>query len=189
MIVKDRKYKPIIINILSESFDDNPSINFVIKQDKHRRQRIRDLMNYCFEVCQDRGTIFISNDNNACALLLKSETKINWIKSVKLDLKFAIQCVGVSRIFKVLKRENLINASHPIEDFYHLWLIGVDPTEQGKGKGAAILTEALIHCDKNPRPVYLETSVERNVSWYKQFGFEYKTKLDIGDGLHQMIRK
>ena len=189
MIVKDKIYKQKIINVLSLSFDDNPSINFVAKQDKHRKRRIRDMMDYCFEVCLERGIVFISEDNSACALILKSETNMHWIKSVQLDLKFAIQCVGLSRVFKVLKRENLINASHPNEDFYHLWLIGVDPAEQGKGKGAAILTEALIHCDKNPRPIYLETSVERNISWYKRFGFENRTVLDIGDGLYQMIRK
>ena len=37
---------------------------------------------------------------------------------------------------------------HPREPHWYLPLIGVDPIEQGKGLGAALIRHALIHCDR-----------------------------------------
>ena len=56
-------HKNLVIEILASSFDTNASVNYIIKQDKHREKRIRALMDYSFEVCYLFGEIFLFNDN------------------------------------------------------------------------------------------------------------------------------
>ena len=171
MKLADHTYKSHVIDILSKSFDDNQSINYIVKQDSKRKKRIEKLIGYCFEVCLVKGQIFMSNDDKACALILHPERKMGSIKEMLLNMKLAINSIGASRSFKVLKREKLIKQNHPKEPFYYLWFIGVTPDAQGKGIGSALIEEVFQKYNKGTRPFYLETSVVKNISWYEKYGF------------------
>lgn len=188
MIIQDRTYKDKIVDILSKSFDDNQSINFIVKQDRKRRERIRYLMDYCFEVCMIKGQIFLSEDHSCCALILFPKRKLKLLQIIWLDINLAIRSIGFSRIGRVMKREKLIKENHPKSDFCYLWFIGVDPLSQGRGKGTALLSDILQHCDEKSQNVYLETSVLKNLPWYEKHGFEIINEIDIGYKLFQMIR-
>ena len=54
--------KPLVIDILTQSFESNQSVNYVVQQDGKRINRIRALMDYSFEVCKLFGDVFISDD-------------------------------------------------------------------------------------------------------------------------------
>lgn len=54
---------------------------------------------------------------------------------------------------------------------WYLALLGVDPDESGKGVGGALLRHTLVEADEGGMPCYLETAEQRNVGFYKQFGF------------------
>lgn len=165
-------HKNLVIEILASSFDTNASVNYIIKQDKHREKRIRALMDYSFEVCYLFGEIFLSNDNKACALIVYPDKKKTTLKSISLDLKLIFQCVGIGNIMKTLKREKLINSLHPKAPFSYLWFIGVAPEDQNKGAGSKLLQSVLDYSDQQNRSVYLETSTVRNLPWYDKFGFQ-----------------
>jgi len=55
---------------------------------------------------------------------------------------------------------------------YYLWGVAVDPAEQGKGVGNALMREFLARTEAEHLPVYLETHDERNVRYYERHGFE-----------------
>ena len=135
----DHTYKSLVVDILSKSFDDNLSINYIVKQDSKRKERIEGLMEYCFKVCLAKGQIFISDNDKSCALILHPEKKMGAIKEMLLELKLAFSIIGLTRSFKVLKREKLIKQNQPKEPFYYLWFIGVAPDAQGKGIGSALI--------------------------------------------------
>jgi hypothetical protein len=67
--------KSIILDILTRSFDDNKSVNYVVKQDQNRVDRITKLMDYSFNVCNEFGEVWISDDQQACALILFPDKK------------------------------------------------------------------------------------------------------------------
>jgi hypothetical protein len=67
--------KALIVDILTKAFDDNKSVNYIIKQDERRIERTRELSSYSFEICLRFGEIFISEDKTACALMLFPGTK------------------------------------------------------------------------------------------------------------------
>jgi hypothetical protein len=62
--------KNLVINILTQSFADNKSINFIIKQDRKKALRLKHLMAYSFDTCYQFGEILLSNDRKACALIV-----------------------------------------------------------------------------------------------------------------------
>jgi len=61
---------------------------------------------------------------------------------------------------------------HPREPHWYLPFIGVDPSQQGKGCGAALMRHALARCDQDGTPAYLESSNPRNIPLYERHGFE-----------------
>lgn len=168
--------RAVVVDILVKAFDQNKSVNYVIKQDDNRNDRIRGLMEYSFDTCNAFGEVWVSENRNGCALVLFRDKQPTTFSSILLDLKLAFKVIGLSRLKKVLEREGRIKAFHPHTPFAYLWFVGVKPEAQNKGVGSKLLIELIERYDSQSRPIYLETSVDRNRPWYKKFGFEiYKT--------------
>ena len=180
--------KSLIVDILSKSFDDNNSVNYVVKQDDIRQKRIRGLMDYSFNVCDAFGEVWISDNQEACALVLLPDKKKTTLNAVLWDAKLAFSVIGIDRVGKVLSRESKIKAFHPKEPFSYLWFIGVKPELQNKGKGSKLLSEIIEHSERSNRPIYLETSVDRNLPWYKNYGFEIYNSLNLSYTLYLLRR-
>jgi hypothetical protein len=183
------KDKERIVEILTGSFNDNKSVNYIIKQDKKRSQRIRRLMEYSFEVCYLFGDVFITDDNKGCALILLPDKKRTNFKSILLDLKLIITAAGLANLKKAMSRETKIKKLHPKELMYYLWFIGVDKKEQNKGIGTALLKEVIHYGISINRTVYLETSTTKNIPWYQKFGFKIYNEFDLGYRLYFMKKE
>jgi ribosomal protein S18 acetylase RimI-like enzyme len=52
---------------------------------------------------------------------------------------------------------------HPKEPHWFLPFIGVDPIQQGKGCGGALMQHALVPCDRDRTLAYLESSNPKNI--------------------------
>lgn len=175
-----------VVDILTESFDTNQSVNYLIPQDKKRNRRIRKLMNYSFDICYLFGAIFLTEDKAGCALVLFPDKKKNNLKSIFLDIKLIVSCIGIPNIKKALTRESKIKNVQPKIPMYYLWFVGVDPGQQNKGTGTALMKEIIEDAHSMQRPVYLETSTLKNVPWYQKFGFRIYHELDLGYSLFFM---
>ena len=130
--------KSIILDILTRSFDDNKSVNYVVKQDQNRVDRITKLMDYSFNVCNEFGEVWISDHQQACALILFPDKKRSSFRTLLWDLKLALSVIGLDRVNAVLKREAMIKSNHPKEPIAYLWFIGVNPQLHRKGIGSAL---------------------------------------------------
>jgi ribosomal protein S18 acetylase RimI-like enzyme len=178
--------KELIVNILTDSFKENKSVNYIINQNSKRLHRIKGLMEYSFETCLAFGQVLLSDDNKACAVIIYPDKKRTSLKSVWLDTKLAFSCIGISNLGKAMKREAAIKKGHPAALLSYLWFIGVRPQEQGKGAGSHLLSEIIDKSKAEGRIICLETSTEKNLPWYKKFGFEIYNKLDFGYNLYCM---
>lgn len=80
---------------------------------------------------------------------------------------------------------------HPHEPHWYLPLIGVDPAQQGRGCGDALMSYALARCDRERVPAYLESTNPRNMSLYRRHGFEPLGTIQVGSSppLVPMLRK
>jgi ribosomal protein S18 acetylase RimI-like enzyme len=184
----DSALKPVVLDLLVKSFDTNPSVNHVVRQDHKRQQRIRALMDYSYKVCSAFGEVWMSDDEQACALVLYPDKKRFMLNAVAWDIQLCLSCFGLTRVSVVLKRESDIKAFHPTEPFSYLWFIGVNPSVQHQGIGSNLLKEVIQQSENLKRPIYLETSVESNVAWYQKHGFEIFHTLNMGYTLSMMRR-
>lgn len=185
-VLKDRS---LVVDILSRSFDDNKSVNYIIQQDHKRKERIRRLMAYSFDMCYYYGRVFLSDDNNACALILQPDLKKTTLKTIWWDIQLILFCIGLSNIKKAMQRETRINKLHPTEPFFYLWFIGVEPKQQNLGIGSKLLREIFKQSNIANRPIYLETSTLKNIPWYQKFGFTIYHEMDFGYTLFFLKRE
>lgn len=65
-----------------------------------------------------------------------------------------------------------VDAAFPPEPLRYLQALGVTPTAQGQGIGAALLTAGLALADRRGDACYLETAKAGNVAYYRRYGFE-----------------
>jgi hypothetical protein len=179
MIKANYSDKSLVLDILTKSFETNKSVNYIVKQDKNRVQRVRALMDYSFETCYLFGEVFLSNNKKACALILYPDKKKTNLQSTLLDIKLILSCVGLTNVKKALTRESKIKKIQPKEPMYYIWFIGVDPNYQNAGIGTELLNEVIDDSNNKKRPIYLETSTIKNLPWYKKFGFDVYNELDL----------
>ena len=189
MIRADYSDKDLVVDILSKSFDDNKSVNYIVKQDGKRKQRLRSLMEYSFDVCHAFGDVFLSEDRRGCALILLPDKKKMTLKSILWDVKLITNCIGIADISKAMGRESKIKKLQPKAKMYYLWFIGVDPSEQSKGIGGNLLEGVIKKAELLNRPVCLETSTVKNIPWYEKFGFKIYNELDLGYRLYFLKRE
>jgi ribosomal protein S18 acetylase RimI-like enzyme len=180
--------KQLVVQILCDAFDANKSINYIVKQDSKRKERIRTLMDYSFDISQKFGEVFLSEDKKACVLILYPEKKKFSLGSLLPDLRLAFTCIGISRIGKVMEKEKKTKANHPASPMLHLWFLGVEPSFQGMGAGKKILGEIINKSAEMNRPVYLETSMVENLEFYKKFKFEIYNVIDISYKIYLLRR-
>jgi len=172
--------KQIVVDLLTLSFMDNQSVNYIIRQDEKKTKRIRALMDYSYEVCKVFGEVWLSENEKACALILYPQNKRTTIKSIWLDLKLIFQAIGLRNIQKALDRESKIKKLQPQINMMYLWFIGVAPEYQHLGIGSNLLNDVLGDAGKENLPTYLETSTLKNLPWYERNGFEIYNRLELG---------
>jgi GNAT superfamily N-acetyltransferase len=173
-----------IVDILVNSFRDNKSVNYIIQQDRKKELRLRRLMEYSHDVCKLYGDVFITEDKTGCALIVKPDKKKATLKAIFLDIKFVINCLGLSNVKKAMSREAKIKSHHPEGLLYYLWFIGVDPNKQSQGIGSSLLKEVIAEGQKESRIICLETSTLKNIPWYQSFGFNIYQELNFGYKLY-----
>lgn len=188
MIKADRNHKSHVIEILYNSFEDNQSVNYIVKQDSKRKERIRALMDYSFEICYMFGAVYLSDDKKGCALVLYPDQKKFSIKSTLLDVQLLLNAIGLTRAGKAMSRESAIKSNYPKQPIYYLWFLGVLNSDQNKGIGSQLLSEIIQDSEKQQMPIYLETSTLKNLPWYKKFGFTIYKELDFGYKLFMLRR-
>jgi hypothetical protein len=68
---------------------------------------------------------------------------------------------------------------HPIEPHWYLATLGVDPSQQHRGVGTALLDAWLIGVDRSGLPAYLETDGASNVAYYQRAGFRVANQTEV----------
>jgi len=188
MVEATNRDKELVVEILARSFDDNKSVNYLIPQDAKRIQRIKELIAYSFEICRLWGKVVISENRKSCALVIFPDRKQASVRSLLLMGGLILRSIGLRNIGKALGRESQVHAHHPAMPIYHLWFLGVLPDHQGKGYGSQLLDELLADAHGMNRPIYLETSTQRNIPWYEKQGFSIYGQIPLSYDLFLLKR-
>ncbi|XHR95546.1 GNAT family N-acetyltransferase [Mucilaginibacter sp. UC70_90] len=181
--------KALVIDLLTASFDENQSVNYIIRQDSQRVKHIRALMDYSFEVCSLFGEVWLSDNHKACALVLYPQQKKTTLKTILLDIQLIFRAIGVNGIKNALNREAQIKQLQPKVEMAYVWFIGVNIKDQYQGIGTKLLKEVIAEAALKNQPVYLETSTVKNLPWYERLGFKIYNELAFGYTLFFLKRE
>ena len=168
---------PKLVEILTESFKDDKTVNYVLKNTKS----MPELFHYSIAKGFLFGDVWIKNDQTACAILIDPVKKGFTLQSLWIDIKF--QVFRSMKLKKLRNKEKIIREIHPKDlDYIHLCFLGIEPELQQKGVGSVFLKDLTEYYKKTKEAMYLETSTlvnipffeKRGFSWYatKYFGFE-----------------
>ena len=76
-----------------------------------------------------------------------------------------------------------VERTHPAAPrHFYLAVLGIDPPQQGRGLGSALLAPVLELCDGEAVHAYLESSKERNVDFYSRHGFRVTREIRLPKG-------
>ncbi len=176
--------KETVVSILHSAFEpiyDANSINFIVKQDKKRSQRIRVLMEYLFENCLNFGEVLLSDNREACILLKYPHTERLNFNELFWLLKLAFKCVGLFNVPKVLKRQVTLKKHHIKTPYIHPVIMGAKNEVNGLGIGVRLIKQLINQYSQNELPVIIETTTDQNLKIYKRFGFSVFKKIQTKD--------
>lgn len=173
--------KRLVTEILVSAFaplKEENSINLVIKQDNKRIERMHILMEYLFEKAIRFGAIFISDNNKACMHLKYSTEEKVTFSTILLDLKLVFKCIGVFRVFGILKRQRIANQNYPKTAHIRPIIMGVKKEYKGNGSAARLMLEIKSKFNSNSLPVIIDVASIHNVQLYQKIGFKIIKKED-----------
>ena len=164
---------PELADTLAEAFDKDPVMQWIIRQDKHRPEAMRDAFNYYLIDAIPYGEVTTTDDLKACAMWMPPGV---WTEKPPLSeyLKMVIKTIqwsGLGRIRRFIEVDDLEYANKPPEPHYYLAILGVHPDFRGRKYGSMLLEHTLARVDELEMPAYLENSNIVNQPLYERHGF------------------
>lgn len=162
--------------VLRRALHDDPISLYLFPNDEERKEKLKYVFRVTTCIGIRYGEVYTTSPN--------LEGIAIWIPCRRYKEKFSwvLRCGGLSAGKKLgleaAKRSkpirNFIEEVHAeivSDQHWYLNELGVDPAFQGKGYGSSLMRSMLKKIDEQGLPVYLETSLEKNVRYYEEFGF------------------
>lgn len=168
--------------VLGAAFDDDPVINWFVRQDERRSASITALFR---EVTRHAylgdGETYLATDDAGAGLAAAVWRPPGVAEPPPI--------AALEQVFDAItdeagrQRLNELGAlMDPSERHRYLFAIGVQPAAQGGGMGSRIIRTVLDRCDEDGVPAYLENSKERNLPFYERHGFRAMERAELPGG-------
>jgi GNAT superfamily N-acetyltransferase len=173
-----------VVPALARAFFPDPLFGFFARSPRHEY----DLLPAVFQAfCRDAvpaGEIWAAHAGlrtvGAAVWLPPGAMPRPTRREVALNLRAARVLAGARNRVAGFKLLDAVDKVHPTEPHWYLFLLGTDPSVQGRGVGGRLLAPVLERCDAEGLPAYLETQKESNLAFYGRHGFVLTEKLDVG---------
>ncbi len=171
MRLATRKDQKIVADIITETFMNNPGVNWMFSERGNRAKKISRLADFAFIKCYNRNGVYISSNGKGVALFYRTDKPKFSLLELYYHLRFGLLSIQFSKIPEVLRRESFRNSKRPKDEpYYYFWFLGV--LKEGATAGFELNKELLAMAKKENVPVYLETTMERNKEIYERMGYE-----------------
>jgi len=172
---------PALTETLANAFFDDPLSSWIFPDRAARPHQLRAWMQLTGEMGLTRGHLYTVAENFAAAI---------WSPP---DVTLFDEIWG-ARLARLLTRELGDRASEVLagltralasksddEPHFYLFTLGTHPERQGSGFGARVIEPVLAICDRQGLPARLESSNERNLSFYLRHGFEVLNEIAVAE--------
>lgn len=163
----------LVVDLITESFQSNPSVLSAVKNDNKKNTRIRELARYAFRTAITRNGVYLSSNTDGFAICYQYNKKKNSFIDYLNQIRLILKSVGINKVPSILHRESYINKVRPKSGNYlYFWFYGVNNLGKG-GPSANELKDAVFQESEDKQlPIYLETSVAKNKRVYERYGFQ-----------------
>lgn len=170
--------------VLSMSFFDYPMFTFYFPNRKRRARFLPWYFRNILNCAMSYGDVYTTPGiTGVCFTLPPGHTELSlreYILNGFLPTPFVM---GLRNYKRSMECERFVASAQKrlMEGRPHcyLWGLAVDPGQQAKGIGAALMEPVLRKAGDEKFPVYLETHDERNVSYYQKHNFNLIDTLSI----------
>jgi ribosomal protein S18 acetylase RimI-like enzyme len=175
------------LDTLDAAMTDDPFVEWLVRPGRaHVRARRRYLEVMLTRIALVRGVVHVAEDAEGrmvgAALWAPPHTFALTVAETLRILPRMIDVVGFSRIGRVSRTLDAIEADRPPEPRWLLTLVGVLREARHQGVGTALLELGLAQCDEEGARVALETARESNLRFYERLGFEVTARRTLEDG-------
>jgi ribosomal protein S18 acetylase RimI-like enzyme len=167
-------------SILGNAFRVDPIWREILKDDPSKFSQVFGVpLKYTLKY----GRVFAPNNEKlAIAAWLPSQfVEMTGWRMLRSGAIFAAMQLGanignkISQVFSIIDKDRKSNIQG---QYVYLYVLGVSPSEQGKGLGT-LLVKKMIDYLPSGIPLYLETETESNVKFYERLGFQVVNKIQI----------
>lgn len=157
-----------VIDTLVLAFSSDPIIRWFYPNAHDYLQHFPEFLRRFGGAAFDHGTAHYVHDFGAAALWLPPDVSPDE-EAIGALFQDTLTEDRQEQAWSVLEQ---LDGYHPDEPFWYLPAIGVDPTQQRRGSGSALMKHTLATCDEENSLAYLESSNPENISLYVRHGFE-----------------
>jgi GNAT superfamily N-acetyltransferase len=160
---------PELAHVLGRAFIDDPMLRWPLDQHGDMGSLMERAFGLIYEGIADSRMIWEAGDAHGFAVWIPPGASDDMFESdaAVRDLLAPLTDDGGARYDTLW---SWIEDRVP-GDVWYLDALGVDPDHQATGVGAALIRHGLDRAEADGRPAFLETALERNVSYYERFGF------------------
>lgn len=166
--------KEEVSSMLSRAFYADPNYCYMMPNNQKRLEQNKWWMKVLLTYGVMFGQVYATEANDGAAIWLGPEKPyVDNFHICRLGLIAYPFIIGITNFLRMLKVVNTWGQLHKLEAANHMYLmvIGVEPDNQGKGTGKALLEAVLTRADQDKLPCYLETATEKDVRFYEKNGF------------------
>jgi ribosomal protein S18 acetylase RimI-like enzyme len=169
--------------MLARAFDDDPFSRYLMPSDRRRPGGLRRF--FRTQLAHDylaSGTVLtVEGARGAAVWGPPGKRPLTGWRALRSTAPLVPHLLGAGfwRAVGVLGR---IEELHPSEPHWYLATLGVEPADQHRGLGTALVAGVLEQCDRQALGAYLETAKLENLAFYARLGFEVVHQIPCPDG-------
>lgn len=174
----DISNKHIAIDIATQAFIDNPSMNWFLNKSENKHKAMKSLCEYCIDIAMKKSGAFITDDLCCICLINKSNARLSWLSELRLNYFFIQRCCGWINLWQVLKRSKAMKKIRGHEEHLYAFLLASNL----KNGNQSVLEAKSFMFEMSRQlqlPIYAETCLRKNKNIYLRYGFKPYTEWNI----------
>lgn len=169
---------------LGRAFQDEPNFTYMLPSPDRRRRALPWFFgSFVTRLGLRLGAVDVVNGGAGAAIWLRPGASVTprvAIRSGMLAMPLRFGLMGMRRSQQLAQSVEGARTELMPRPHWYLMALGVDPNEQGKGLGRALLEAGLARAYQARAPSYLETFRASTAEFYDRYGFEVVSERKIG---------
>lgn len=163
---------------IARSFMDDPFFIYLLPQPGPRMIWLKRFAAATIKMVSGLDECYVTDEQSSGAMILVPPghyplpaAKVAPFAARMVSMTFGCR-VATGKMAGAMKVLARMEKHHPKYANWYLMQLGVDPESQGRGLGRLMMNELVARAERERIPVYLETTNEKNLAFYRHFGFE-----------------